>query len=258
MLAIQLDSRALFLARWRDLLLALIDEEAMQEKPRRREFRALVSDWKAEAAPDAVGYRLVRAWRAHVLNAMWRSLGTGLLGEKFAGRRPGQFESAGYRLLRERPANIPPPGATQNAGDWRQFMLSQLDLSVDDLRAACGELASCAYGDLGPVRVQHPLSRAIPLLSSLLDMPTRKLPGDHHMPRVQDGAFGASERLAVSPGRERDGYLALPGGPSGHPLSPYYRSGFDDWVEGRPTPFLPGPAAHELSLRPSAASAPPP
>ena len=50
------------------------------------------------------------------------------------------------------------------------------------------------------------------------------------MPRVQDGAFGASERLAVSPGHEAEGYLELPGGPSGHPLSPFYRSGFDDWA----------------------------
>lgn len=258
MLAIQLDSRALFLARWRDLLLALIDEEAMHEKPRRREFRALVSDWRPEAAPDAVGYRLVRAWRAHVLNAMWRSLSTGLLGEKFHGRRPGQFEAGGFRLLRERPTNILPPGASRDGGNWRQFMLSRLDDTLDDLHEACGALESCKYGDLEPVRVQHPLSRAIPLLSGLLDMPTRKLPGDHHMPRVQDGAFGASERLAVSPGRERDGYLTLPGGPSGHPLSPYYRSGFDDWAEGRPTPFLPGPAVHELSLRPAAAGVPAP
>ena len=97
--------------------------------------------------------------------------------------------------------------------------------------------------------MRHPLSRAVPLLSRLLDMPTRELPGDHHMPRVQDGAFGASERFAVSPGREAEGYLELPGGPSGHPLSPFYRSGFDDWADGKPTPFLPGPAAHKLVLR---------
>ena len=60
MLAIQLDSRALFLARWRELLLALIDEQAMQAAPQRREFRELVSQWKPEAAPDAV----VIAWCA--------------------------------------------------------------------------------------------------------------------------------------------------------------------------------------------------
>ena len=94
------------------------------------------------------------------------------------------------------------------------------------------------------------MSRAVPILSRLLDMPVRELPGDHHMPRVQDGDFGASQRFAVSPGREADGYLELPGGPSGHPLSPFYRSGFEDWAAGKPTPFLPGPATHKLTLRP--------
>ena len=49
MLGIQLDSRALFMARWRDLLLALIDEDAMRDAPRRRAFRELVSHWKPQA-----------------------------------------------------------------------------------------------------------------------------------------------------------------------------------------------------------------
>lgn len=246
MLAIQLDSRGVFLARWRDLLLALLDEEAMNEKPLRREFRQLVSDWRPEASPDAVGYRLVRSFRTTALNALWRSLSTGLLGEEFDARRPSQFESGGFRLLTERPRNIAPPGG----GDWVTFLLGRVDATIEDSLAACGSLARCTYGELDPVRVRHPLSRAIPLLSGLLDMPTRQLPGDHHMPRVQDGAFGASERFAVSPGRETEGYLQLPGGPSGHPLSPFYRSGFDDWAEGKATPFLPGPAAHRLVLKP--------
>jgi penicillin amidase len=246
MLAIQLDSRALFLARWRNLLLGLVDEEAMHEHPRRREFRALVSDWRAEAAPDAVGYRLVRSFRAGTLNALWRSLSTGWLGEEFAGRRPGPFEAAGFRLVSERPESIAPP----SGGDWRQFLLARLDATIEESLEHCATLAGCEYGDLDPVRVRHPLSRALPPLSRLLDMPTLRLPGDHHMPRVQDGAFGASQRFAVSPGREMHGYLALPGGPAGHPLSPFYRSGFDDWAAGRPTPFLPGATAHKLVLKP--------
>ncbi len=246
MLAIQLDSRALFLARWRELLLALIDEDAMDQAPQRREFRALVSDWKAEAAPDAVGYRLVRSFRGNTLNALWHSLSTGWLGEKFAGRRPGQIELMGYRLASEQPASVAPPGG----GAWRQFLLGRLDATIDELLATCGRLATCEFGDLDPVSVRHPLSRALPPLASLLDMPTLRLAGDHHMPRVQDGAFGASERFAVSPGRETEGYLSLPGGPSGHPLSPFYATGFDDWAAGKPTPFLPGPAAHRLVLQP--------
>jgi penicillin amidase len=255
MLAIQLDSRALFLARWRDLLLGLLDEDAMHEKPLRREFRALVSEWRPEASPDAVGYRLVRTFRSTALNALWSSLSTGLLGDTFDARRPSQFESGGFRLLTERPGNIAPPGASgenspPGAGAWRQFLLGRLDAAIEESLAACASLAKCTYGEQDPVRVRHPLSRAIPLLSGLLDMPTFRLPGDHHMPRVQDGAFGASERFAVSPGREAEGYLELPGGPSGHPLSPFYRTGFEDWAAGKPTPFLPGPVAHKLTLSP--------
>jgi penicillin amidase len=100
------------------------------------------------------------------------------------------------------------------------------------------------------VRVQHPISHGLPFLSPLLDMPAVELPGDHDMPRVQDGAFGASERFAVSPGHEAQGYFHMPGGQSGHPLSPYYRAGFLQWARGEPLPFLPGPAEHELRLRP--------
>lgn len=250
MLAIQLDTRALFLARWRDLLLSLLDEGAMQGHEERRLFRTHVSEWISEARPDANGYRLVRAFRANTLNALWRSLSTGLMGKDFEGRRPAQFEAAGFRLVSERPGDIAPPGG----GEWRQFLLGRIDDTIHDLLESCASLAECDYGDVEPVRIQHPLSRAIPLLSGLLDMPTQKLPGDHHMPRVQDGSFGASERFAVSPGRERDAYLELPGGPSGHPLSPYYRSGFDDWAQGVPTPFLPGSPQHVLTLQPAGAA----
>ncbi|HEU5137066.1 MAG TPA: penicillin acylase family protein [Steroidobacteraceae bacterium] len=246
MLAIQLDSRALFVARWRDLLLALIDEDAMNGADLRREFRALVSDGAPQAAPEAVGYRLVRTFRTNTLNAMWHSLSTGLLGEEIGIRRPGQFEAAGWRLVNERPSAVEPPGG----GEWRAFLLQRVDATIAELLKDCGSLASCEYGRMEPVAVRHPLSGALPLLPKLLDMPIRALAGDHHMPRVQDGSFGASERFAVSPGRERDGYLELPGGPSGHPLSPFYRSGFEDWAKGVPTPFLPGSVAHRLALRP--------
>jgi len=67
---------------------------------------------------------------------------------------------------------------------------------------------------------------------------------------VQDYAAGASERFAVSPGHEDQGYLHIPGGQSGHPLSPYYRAGFREWALGEPLPFLPGPVQHTLTLAP--------
>ncbi len=81
-------------------------------------------------------------------------------------------------------------------------------------------------------------------------MPTLQMPGDHDMPRVQGMTFGASERFAVSPGHEAEGYFHMPGGQSGNPLSPYYRAGFMEWAEGTPLPFLPGPPQHRMTLRP--------
>ena len=81
-------------------------------------------------------------------------------------------------------------------------------------------------------------------------MPAEPLPGDAMMPRVQGPAFGASQRMVVAPGHEEAGLMHMPGGQSGHPLSPFWGAGHDDWVRGRPTPFLPGPATHTLQLRP--------
>ncbi|MEX2051113.1 MAG: penicillin acylase family protein, partial [Steroidobacteraceae bacterium] len=74
---------------------------------------------------------------------------------------------------------------------------------------------------------------------------------DWSTPRVQSPIFGASERFAVSPGREGEGYLHMPGGQSGHPFSPFYRDGHVAWVQGDPTPFLPGPARYSLTLVPA-------
>jgi penicillin amidase len=129
-------------------------------------------------------------------------------------------------------------------------LLGQTDASIVALTEDCGELARCTWGARHVVRIRHPLSGALPYLARFFDMPSLELPGDHDMPRVQDGAFGASERFAVSPGHESQGYLHIAGGQSGHPLSPYYRAGFDAWARGEPLPFLPGSVQHRLTLQP--------
>ena len=78
--------------------------------------------------------------------------------------------------------------------------------------------------------IRHPLSAAIPFLSRFLDAEPIPLPGDTDMPRVQGPSWGASERLVVSPGREEHAIFEMPGGQSGHPLSPYYLAGHGDVV----------------------------
>ncbi len=122
---------------------------------------------------------------------------------------------------------------------------------LDSLSTDGAMLAKRTWGERTRSRIQHPLSRAVPLLGRLLDMPYEPLPGDVNMPRVQAPDQGASERLVVSPGHEEDGLFHMPGGQSGHPLSPYYRAGHSAWAHGEETPFLSKQTSHRLALVPA-------
>lgn len=248
MLAIQLDDRALFLVRWRDTLLDVLDADAVAGEAGRAEFRRLVEDWGSRAAADSVGYLMVRAFHeaferrvfeALTIEARSRNPGAAL-------SVPRQFEEAAWRLLQERPAHLLDP----RYASWDEFVLATVDETIAGLAQDCGELARCRWGERNAVTMRHPLSRAIPPLARWLDMPVEPMGGDHDMPHVHVSGFGASERFAVSPGREQDAYFQMPGGQSGHPLSPYYRAGHEAWVRGEPGGYLPGPARHALRLVP--------
>ena len=247
MLRIQLDDRAVFLARWRTLLLEVLDTEALRDHPRRAQVRQLIASWNARASVDSVGYRLVRAYHDRTQQAVWDMLLAGLrLPAEQDAAPPAQFEGPLWQLVTAQPLHL----LAKTYPGWPEFLRAQVDATIAELGASCPELAHCAWGARNVVRIRHPLSRALPWLASFLDMPTVELPGDHDMPRVQDGAFGASERFAVSPGHEEQGYIHVPGGQSGHPLSPYYRAGVMQWALGTPLPFLPGPVQHTLTLTP--------
>lgn len=247
-LPVQLDDRALFLTRWRDLLLHLLNDAAVRAEPQRAEFRRLVESWDARAGADSVGYRLVRTFRAHTEAAVWGMVLAALkVPDDYNIRPPWQFEGPLWQMVSRQPLHL----LAQEFPDWSAFLRAQVDATLADLARECPQLAQCTWGKRNTVRIRHPLSRALPALASLLDMPVEQLPGDHNMPRVQDGPFGASERFAVSPGHEAQGYFHMPGGASAHPLSPYYRAGFLAWARGEPLPFLPGPARNTLTLQPN-------
>ena len=152
--------------------------------------------------------------------------------------------------MTQRPAHLLDP----HYDSWEAALLGSLDRALDDLQKECKELRRCTWGEANVLHMRHPLSPALPFAGRWLDMPAQPLPGDAHMPRVQGAAFGASQRLVVSPGREAQGSLQMPGGPVDHPLSPFYGAGHAAWVRGKPTPLLPGAAKHTLTLRPAANS----
>jgi penicillin amidase len=247
MLAMQLDDRAVLHERWRDLIVALLARHAADAEPRRRALAAVLEAWDGHAGVGAAGYRLTQEFRRLTREAVLRSIifGCGTPDEPLRVERLTQSEGPLWRLVNARPEHLKPPGHAS----WDAFLLAM----VDETLASCPHAAieACSWGELNRVEIRHPFAQALPLLSPLLTVHSGPLPGGQLTLRVQDREHGASERFAVSPGDEANGYFHMPGGQSGHPLSPYFRAGHEAWARGEPLPFLPGAPAHTLTLRPA-------
>ena len=246
LLAIQLDDRALFLQRWRELLR---DEAARAKSPALAGLADAAADWNGRASTDSASYRIVRAWRQAVIARIGEGLAAparAALGDGFRMPKLSQLEGVAWPLLQQRPAHL----LSRRFGTWDALM-EDAAVEVRDALSAQGAPGERTWGERNTAHICHPLAGAIPLLGErLLCMPPDQLAGDGNMPRVAAPDFGASERMVVAPGHESDGIAHMPGGQSGHPLSPFWGAGHDDWVHGRPTPFLPGEAVHTLTLAP--------
>jgi penicillin amidase len=254
MLAIQLDNRALFLARWRDLLLEVLNGD---EDPDRVAMREAVRDSAVRADVDAIGFRIVKRFRTKVREAVLEALtvpSRKANPEFHIGWLDPNVEESVWQLITRKPPHLLPP----RYPSWDARLLEAVDGVRQEIRAG-GQgdfqagLARWTWGGVNRASIRHPLSGGLGRLSSWLevDMPHDPLPGDSSgMPRILTPSEGASERFAVSPGREEQGYFHMPTGQSGHPLSPHYRDGHAAWVKGEPTPFLPGPARNVLTLVP--------
>ncbi|HRN62805.1 MAG TPA: penicillin acylase family protein, partial [Luteimonas sp.] len=246
LLAIQLDDRALLMTRWHDLLRTLDNNEASSAL---HELALASEPWEGRASVESASYRIVRAWRLAVQERMLDGLlapAKAAMAEDFVKPQFQQFEGVAWPLAQQRPAHLLPRGFAS----W-EALFEDAAREVRDELATLGPLHERSWGERNTAAICHPLAGAVPLGKRLLCMPADPLPGDSMMPRVQGPAFGASERMVVAPGHEADGLMHMPGGQSGHRLSPFWGAGHDDWVHGRPTPFLPGPKVHALALRPA-------
>ncbi|HEX2099675.1 MAG TPA: penicillin acylase family protein, partial [Candidatus Synoicihabitans sp.] len=249
LLAIQLDTRGRWLDRWRHLVLAALDEAAVAGHDARAEFRRLVAeDGDLRAEPGSVNYRLVRQWHDELLDLTLAPIfARCVAADPHFDFRLLRTEEAVWALHEMQPMHLL---AAQHAS-WRELRLAAVDAVIHNLRERNVALSEATWGARNRAKIRHPFSSLLPIgLGSMLDLPDDPLPGDQHLPRVQRPSFGASLRFVVAPGRESEGIMHLPGGQSGHPLSPYYRAGHRAWVEGRPLPLLPGEPVHTLEFQP--------
>jgi penicillin amidase len=158
-----------------------------------------------------------------------------------------QADEPVWRLLTDEPAHLVPPGY-QN---WDAVVDAGIAKTLSAVASqAGGRLGAFTWGAANRSEIRHPLTRAIPGLSLLLNPPNVAQPGDLYQPRVANPTTGASERFVVAPGHEETGIFHMPTSQTGHPLSPYYMDGHEDWVRGQASSFLPGAPNWQMMFQP--------
>lgn len=250
LLAIQLDTRAAMFDHCRDIILAEIapdDADPMIAMARRE-----VERWNGRADADSVGFRVLARFHSvleeRLLKPLWVQRRGADAGFSYWCM---QDEEPLRRILEDRPAHF----LSNNAPDWRVFFRGTLRESLRSADSGTDLPPDQTWGEFRRVSIRHPFALAAPMLGRFLNMPDSPppsggLPGHASTVRAQGRAFGASQRLVVSPGHEDDGILHMPGGQSGHPFSRHYSDGHQAWVEGRPMPLLAGPIQSEFRLVP--------
>jgi len=249
MLAVQLDDRARFMGEWRDLVLAVMEQYPPAPGSPSADFLQVVrDDWSGRADTGSVAYRLVRNFTYRCIDGVYDLLTSRCVAadRNFRTSWLPYRHAVTWEVLAARPEHLLPPWSD----DWDDFVLKAVERTMEPTIGEDRELSDYTWGNHNTVVVAHPFTQLVPWLSRWLAAPPQAQPGDSFMPRVQHRRSGASERMVVSPGREKDGILHMPGGQSGHPLSPFFLTGHRDWVTGQATPLLPGPAEFRLELTP--------
>jgi penicillin amidase len=250
MLDIQMDASSRFLDRWRTLVLNALTPVALAAHSNRAELRRLVdTGWSWRAAPDSAAYALVHRFR----ELLSERISAFLLSECYEAEPAFDYstvrrrEGPIWKLVNEKPMHLLDP----QYASWDDLILATIDeVITETTERGSPALGEHKWSEYNVTTFRHPLSPAIPLAGRWLDMPAKPLAGDLYTIQVHSGTLGASERMVVSPGHEDEGIMHMPTGQSGHPLSPFYANSHEAWVNGDPTPFLPGPAEYSLTLTP--------
>lgn len=244
----QLDNRALFLARWHALLLSTLQQQT-------ENFATdidLLEKWQACACADSIAYTLVRKFRDTVIERLFQPVEDGLQTLDIDMRRSTRLiEVSVWQILEETPLAWL-PSDYENYSDFLISTYAQTkDMLISKHDADPSTLDGLQWGAVNALTITHPFANSLGPLASFLNMPVVESFGDSFMPAVQGRNFGASQRLIVRPGDLDKAILTVPGGQSMHPLSEYFDAGFKEYADGANTPLLPQTIEHILRFTPT-------
>lgn len=246
MLAIQMDHEALLLQRWRDLIVSELTDTTANINNRWL-MRRLLSGWNGKALAESTAYPLLNECRLRITLEVMKPLVEPIRqAEKHRARpqfhlRSISLETSVWSILDSRPLHL----LSSRYNSWSELILSCIDQTI--LTANKNNWPS--WGDVNRLRLSHPFANKMKWLSPWLSADEIKASGSlTDMPGIQSPAFGASQRMAVFPGREKNGIMQLPGGQSGHPSSPFFLDHLHDWKNSGHTPLAAGLAEHVMII----------
>jgi penicillin amidase len=251
MFGLQLDTENEFHGFYRRLALDVLSPRNIERQPELQELRDALLAWNGRADTDSLGFALLVRFRQQLATSVFSPfLEASRNIDKNFNYAWTYIDTPLQAMLTEKvPQLLPDP---VNYRSWDEFILGQLKRSARQLKADYPDtaLAELAWGQVNKAHIGHPFSKALPLLGLVLDMPADALAGCANCVRALGPEFGASERLVVSPAHLDEGIMHMPGGQSGHPLSPHYRDQHRYWVKGLPLALLAGKPEHKLTLKP--------
>jgi penicillin amidase len=251
MFNLQLDTESEFYVFYQQLALNSLSNEVLAKQPDLAEVRDYLLAWDGRADVGSLGFALLVEFRKQLVESVFTPfLSASRQADKNFSFAWTYIDTPLEALLNEKPAQLLPDAAHYR--NWDDFILGQLQYSIQQLQAQHPGVAlvDLNWGVQNTVKHSHPFSKALPVLSDLLDMPSEALPGCAFCVRAAGPNFGASERLVVAPNHFEDAILHMPGGQSGHPLSPYYRDQQNYWLKGLPMALMAGKSEHMLLLQP--------
>lgn len=248
---LQLDTESEFYGFYQQLALNSLTNEAIAKQPDLAEAREYLLAWDGRADVGSLGFAVLVEFRKQLTESVFAPFFTASRqADKNFSYAWTYIDTPLQAMLSEKPSQLLPDAAQYP--NWDDFILGQLQRSIQQVQARHPGMAlmELNWGKQNKVKQAHPFSKALPVLSDLLDMPGEALPGCAFCVRAAGPGFGASERLVAAPGHFEDAILHMPGGQSGHPLSPYYRDQQHFWLKGLPMALMAGKSEHMLLLQP--------
>lgn len=224
---------------------------AVDDREDLADARELLSSWLQNpvASPDSGAALLFQSWYLELAEALFHPV----LGDELYRRLLSESYLVNFALdtllLTDRHAAWwPAPRAT--------VLATSLAITVQRLHTSQGPMSAWRLDTRQQVGLQHELSKAVAELEPLLAAAPRPWGGspaavgraNYSYRRPFEVVHGATVRTVGEMAATPEFSAVIPGGQSGHFLSPHYSDQFDAWLAGELLPIAAPPAGARLTL----------